>query len=365
MKIKEVIWITEKKWALQQAEDFDNVGLLCGNPDREVKGILLCHDALEEIVEEAIERKCNLIICFHPIIFSGLKSLTGKNYVERSIIKAIEHKIAIYAIHTALDNDFLGVNHRIATELGLENLKILMPKRNQLLYLSVYVPQERAEALEEAVFEAGAGHIGFYDQCSFKTKGKGSFRPLKGANPWLGSISERSYVEEYQLSFIFEDYKKERVLEAMKKAHPYEEIAYQLYHLENDNFYQGLGHYGELKEEMQAEAFLSLVKEKFKLKVIRHSKVLDKKIKKVGVMGGSGASGIGSAMAACCDIYLSADIKYHDFFLAESKIIIADIGHFESERFVVEQLYEFFSENFTKFAVLKTNFKTNPVNYFL
>ncbi|MDV3755126.1 Nif3-like dinuclear metal center hexameric protein [Elizabethkingia anophelis] len=365
MKVKEIISITEKQWPLQQAEDFDNVGLLCGNPDREVTGILLCHDALEEVVDEAIETKCNLIICFHPIIFSGLKSLTGRNYVERSVIKALENKIAIYAIHTALDNDLFGVNYRICKELGLENMKVLMPKQKQLSYLSVYVPKDNADELEHAIFGAGAGHIGFYDQCRFKLNGEGSFRPLDGANPRIGSVEQREYVEEVQLSFVFETYKKNKILAAMKVAHPYEEVAYQIYSLENDNQYEGLGQYGELKEETDAVTFLSFVKEKFGLDVIRHSKIPNRKIKKVGVLGGSGASGIKAAIGAGCDIYLSGDFKYHDFFLAENRIILADIGHFESEQFVVEQLYEFFSEKFTKFAILKTNIKTNPVNYFL
>ncbi|AQX13205.1 Nif3-like dinuclear metal center hexameric protein [Elizabethkingia meningoseptica] len=365
MKVKEIISITEKQWPVQQAEDFDNVGLLCGNPEREVSGILVCHDALEEVVDEAIEKGCNLIICFHPIIFSGLKSLTGRNYVERSVIKALENKIAIYAIHTALDNDLFGVNYRIGKELGLENMRILMPKQKQLSYLTVYVPAENANELEQAIFDAGAGHIGFYDQCRFKTEGEGSFRPLEGANPKIGNVATREYVEEAQLSFVFESYKKNKILAAMRAAHPYEEVAYQVYNLDNDNQYEGLGQYGELKEEMNAEAFLNLVKEKFALKVIRYSNMLDKKIKRVGVLGGSGASGIKAAIGAGCDIYLSGDFKYHDFFMAENSIILADIGHFESEQFVVQQLYEFFSEKFTKFAVLKTNIKTNPVNYFL
>lgn len=365
MTIKNFITEIEKRIPLAQAEDFDNVGLLCGNPEREITGVLLCHDALESVVEEAIEKNHNLIICFHPIIFSGLKSITGKNYVEKSVLKAIENKISIYAIHTAWDNDFLGVNHRICTELGLGNLNILIPKQKNLLQLCVYVPTDYAEKVQNALFEAKAGNIGFYDECSFNLNGEGTFRPLDGSNPFLGKSGEREKVQETMISVIFEAYKKNQVLQAMKSAHPYEEVAYQIYALENENQYAGLGMYGELPQEMNETDFLNLVKEKFGLKVIRHNDFTQKKIKKVAVLGGSGASGIKNAMQRNCDAYLTADLKYHDFFSAENRLLLCDIGHFESEQFVMQQFFEIFSEKFTTFAISKTSIKTNPVNYFL
>lgn len=365
MTIKNFITEIEKRIPLAQAEDFDNVGLLCGNPEREITGVLLCHDALESVVEEAIEKNHNLIICFHPIIFSGLKSITGKNYVEKSVLKAIENKIAIYAIHTAWDNDFFGVNHRICTELGLENLNILIPKQKNLLQLNVYVPTDYAEKVQNALFEAKAGNIGFYDECSFSLNGEGTFRPLNGSNPFLGKSGEREKVQETMISVIFEAYKKNQVLQAMKSAHPYEEVAYQIYALENENQYAGLGMYGELPQEMDETDFLNLVKEKFGLNIIRHSNLTQKKIKKVAVLGGSGADGIKNAMQKNCDAYLTADLKYHDFFSAENRLLLCDIGHFESEQFVIQQFFDIFSEKFTTFAISKTNVKTNPVNYFL
>lgn len=365
MTIKNCINEIEKRIPLAQAEDFDNVGLLCGNPDREVTGILICHDALESIVDEAIEKKINLIICFHPIIFSGLKSITGKNYVEKTIMKALENKIAIYAIHTAWDNDFWGVNHKICTELGLENLNILLPKKDNLLQLSVYVPENYTEKVKTALFQAGAGNIGFYDECSFSINGEGSFRALEGANPFIGKKGEREIAQETMISVIFEAYKKNQIIKAMKSAHPYEEVAYQIYALENENQYSGLGMFGEFSQEMEESDFLNLVKDKFNLKLIRHSPLTNKKIKKVGVLGGSGASGIKNAMQNNCDAYLTGDMKYHDFFLAENRILLCDIGHFESEQFVIQQLYEILSEKFTTFAVLKSSINTNPINYFL
>lgn len=365
MTVSKAISEIEKKIPLQQAENFDNVGLLCGNPEREVTGILICHDALENVVDEAIAKNFNLIITFHPIIFSGLKSLTGRNYVERAVLKAIENKIAIYAIHTAFDNHYFGVNFEICEQLGLENQKILMPKANNLKALEVYVPTEHSEQLKEALFNAGAGNIGFYDECSFTISGEGTFRPIEGSNPFSGTQNIRENADEQLIAVIFEGYKQSQILSAMKSAHPYEEVAHRIIQLDNANQYAGLGRFGELETEMEEEDFLQLVKEKFALNVIRHSALSNKKIKRVGVLGGSGASGIKAAISQKCDAYLTGDLKYHDFFQSEKKMLICDIGHFESEQFVTTQLFEILSEIFPKFAISKSVEKTNPVNYFL
>ena len=365
MKIKEFINEFEQIIPVRQAEDFDNVGLLCGNPEREISGVLIAHDALEFIIDESIEKNFNLILCFHPIIFSGLKSITGKNYVERAVLKALENKIAIYAIHTAFDNDYFGVNYKICEVLGLKNQQVLMPKKNQLKKLEVYVPTDSAEKLRNALFVAGAGNIGFYDECSFTIQGDGTFRPLEGSDPVIGTHNERENANEVLINVIFEDYKTNQILFAMKENHPYEEVAYQLITLENDNQYTGLGRYGNLEQEMDELDFLTFIKQKFNIDIIRHSSLNNKKIRTIGVLGGSGASGIKAAMSAKCDAYITGDVKYHDFFSAEGKMLICDIGHFESEQFVVQQLFEILSEKFTTFAIAKTTQKTNPVNYFL
>ena len=365
MKIKEFINEFEQIIPVRQAEDFDNVGLLCGNPDREITGILIAHDALENVIDEAIEKKMNFVFCFHPIIFSGLKSITGKNYVEKAVLKALENKIAIYAIHTAFDNDYFGVNYKICEVLGLKNQQVLMPKKNQLKKLEVYVPTDSAGKLRNALFVAGAGNIGFYDECSFSIQGEGTFRPLEGSNPVTGTHNERENANEVLINVIFEDYKTNQILFAMKENHPYEEVAYQLITLENDNQYTGLGRYGNLEQEMDELDFLTFIKQKFNIDIIRHSSLNNKKIRTIGVLGGSGASGIKAAMSAKCDAYITGDVKYHDFFFAEGKMLICDIGHFESEQFVVQQLFEILSEKFTTFAIAKTTQKTNPVNYFL
>ncbi|WP_300675730.1 Nif3-like dinuclear metal center hexameric protein [Soonwooa sp.] len=362
--LKEVCNQLDRIFSIRQAEDFDNVGLLCGHPEREVTGILVTHDALEDVVDEAIEKGFNLIVAFHPIIFSGLKSLTGKNYVEKAVLKAIENKIAIYAMHTAFDNDYFGVNFQICEALGLKNQKILMPKSKNLKKLEVYVPKDYTEKVKEAIFEAGAGSIGFYDECSFGVEGSGSFRAKAGSNPFLGKINEREIVEETLLSFVFENFKQNNILKSMFAAHPYEEVAYNVINLENDNQYAGLGRYGDLENELPIETFLEFVKKTFNLEMIRYSNTNKKTIKRVGVLGGSGASGIKSAMAVGCDAYLTGDVKYHDFFAGENKMLIGDIGHFESEQFVTQQLYEILCKNFTNFAIAKTTKKNNPVNYF-
>lgn len=365
MKLKDIIFELEKTIMLPQAEDFDNVGLLCGNPEREISGILIAHDTLESIVDEAIDKNLNLIVSFHPIIFSGLKSLTGKNYVERAVMKAIENKIAIYAIHTAWDNDFFGVNFKICEVLGLKNQKVLMPKMRNLKQLTVFVPKDYSEKVKNAMFKAGAGNIGFYDECSFSVAGNGTFRPVEGSNPFSGTQNLREDANEDMISVIFEGFKQNKILSEMKSAHPYEEVAYQIYQLENENQYSGLGRFGEFENEMNEADFLTSVKEKFNLKVIRHSKFTGKKIKRVGVLGGSGASGIKAALGAKCDAYLTGDVKYHDFFQAENQMLLCDIGHFESEQFVTQQIFDILSEKFPKFAILKTERITNPVNYFL
>lgn len=365
MTVNEVVRILEKSLPLAAAENYDNVGLLCGKQDREVTGILVCHDVLENVVQEAVDKGLNFIVAFHPIIFSGIKSITAKNYVEKAIMRAIENKIAIYAVHTAFDNHYFGVNYRICEELGLTNTEVLMPKRNQLQKLEAFVPADFVDQVKDSLFSAGAGNIGFYDECSFSVAGMGSFRPLPGSNPYSGTADIRENAPEIMVSVIYESYKKNQLIHALKSAHPYEEVAYQVISLENENQYSGLGRYGDLEIAMQESELLDWVKTKFDLAVIRHSPLFDKMIRRIGVLGGSGASGIEAAINKGCDAYLTGDLKYHDFFKAEDKILLCDIGHFESEQFVAEHLVELLSQKFTIFAVSKSTEKTNPVNYFL
>ena len=364
MIIAEVIQHLEDFAPIATAEDFDNVGLLVGDKNSELTGILITHDTLEEVVEEAIVKNCNLIISFHPIIFTGLKKFNGSNYVERTVIKAIKNDIAIYAIHTALDNHSLGVNKMMCDKLGLINTKILIPKKGSIKKLSTYVPLESADALRENLFEAGAGAIGNYDNCSFNIKGSGSYKANENANPTKGNIGEIHFEEEIQLNVIFPSHLESNILKALFSSHPYEEVAYEIVSLENANQDLGMGMIGELPIEMQELEFLELVKETFKAKGIRHSQLLKQKVQKVAVLGGSGSFAIENAKNAGANFFITADLKYHDYYKAEGKLVVADIGHYESERYTKNILHSYLSKKISNFAIILANTKTNPIKYY-
>lgn len=364
MLIKDIIAALEELAPLQYAEDFDNVGLLTGSPDWEATGALVTLDTLEEVVDEAIEKNCNLIVSFHPIIFSGLKRLTGSSYVERAVLKAIKNDIAIYAIHTALDNHFKGVNDKICEELNLINRRILVPQQSTIKKLLTFVPKADADKVREALFSAGAGNIGNYDHCSFNLNGSGSFKGNEESNPVIGEKGKTHFEEETQIGITFPRHREKAVLQALFENHPYEEVAYEVTSLENVNQHIGIGMVGELEQEMEEKAFLDLVKKKFGPGCIRHSKLLGKNIRKVAVLGGSGSFAIDKAKSAGADIYLTADLKYHDFYKAEEKLVLADIGHYESEQYTKNLLGSYLNKKFANFAVVLTSTDTNPIKYF-
>ena len=371
MNVGQITKLLEEFAPLALAEDFDNVGLLVGDSQAEVSGVLITLDCLEEVVEEAIQKKCNLILTFHPIIFSGLKKLTGKTYVERVVMKAIRHNINIYAIHTALDNVHKGVNHEICNRLGLTQQEILIPKKNVIKKLNVHVPITHTDAVQEALFKAGAGGIGNYDECSFLVQGKGSFKGNEEANPQVGERGKREIVEEHQLQISFESFKEQQIVAAMKNAHPYEEVAYEITTLDNEHQQQGMGMIGELNQAISEKDFLRHVKNAFNLSIIRHSPLVEKPIKRVAVLGGSGAFAIEAAKNQQADAFVSADFKYHDFYKSENQILITDIGHYESEQYTKELIYAYLTKKLINFApalknnkVLISKVNTNPVQYF-
>jgi dinuclear metal center YbgI/SA1388 family protein len=370
MKIKEILPILEEMAPLAYAEDFDNVGLLVGDSNTEATGILVCHDALENVIDEAITKKCNLVVCFHPIIFSGLKKITGKNYVERSVVKAIKNNIAIYAVHTALDNHKQGVNKIFADALGLKNTKILIPKQNFIQKLVTFTIPENVETLRNALFEAGAGKIGNYEDCSFNSKGIGTYMGNEDSNPEIGERFEFVENEEIKIEVTFEKQLQPKVLKALFTNHVYEEVAYEIYELQNTHQNIGLGMIGELKTPMNENDFLTFVKNKMQCGVIRHSILLGKPIKKVAVLGGSGSFAISNAKQAGADIFLTADLKYHNFYEAENQLVLADIGHFESERFTKNYIVDFLKKKILNFApdlpvgrIILSEENTNPVKY--
>ncbi|NER12381.1 Nif3-like dinuclear metal center hexameric protein [Leptobacterium flavescens] len=364
MIVKDVIELIEEFSPLSYAEDFDNVGLLVGNSGTKVTNVLVSLDTLENVVDEAIKKDCNMIVSFHPIIFSGLKKITGRNYVERVVIKAIQNNIAIYAMHTALDNSFKGVNARICDELNLINRKILIPQKGTIKKLVTFVPEKDAETLRAALFEAGAGNIGNYDQCSFNVSGTGTFKGNEDSNPVVGSKGVTQYENEVRIGITFPKHSESRVLKALSDHHPYEEVAYEVTTLENTNQHIGMGMIGELSEAMNEKDFMKFLKEKMNAGGIRHSAFLGKDIKKVAVLGGSGAFAIENAKGAGADIFVTADVKYHQFFQAENRMIIADIGHFETEQFTKNLLVEYLKEKIHNFAIILSDSITNPIKYF-
>lgn len=364
MLLKTIIAEIERFAPLAYQESYDNCGLLTGHQNQDVSGAILCLDCTEAVVEEAIQKKCNLIIAHHPIIFSGLKKLNGKNYVERTIIKAIQNNIAIYACHTNLDNVKLGVNKKIANKIGLINTQILAPKKSLLKKLVTFVPATHLNQVQESLFNAGAGNIGNYDSCSFILEGIGSFRGNEHSTPFIGQKGKLSLEKETRLELIFEAVNEGQVILALKQHHPYEEVAYDIYQLENNYQNIGSGMVGELEQEITEKEFLERLKSVFMLKLIKHTPLLNKSIKKVALCGGSGSFLLKNAINSKSDIYISSDFKYHEFFDAENQILIADIGHYESEQFTPEIFYEIISNKFPTFASYLTETNTNPVNYF-
>lgn len=364
MKIKEVINYLETKCPPAYQESYDNCGLITGNATQNITGALLCLDSTEEVIKEAIKLKCNLVIAHHPILFSAIKKLTGKTYAERVIIDAIKHDICIYAMHTNLDNIYEGVNNKIAGKIGLKNLNILSPKKGLLKKLVTFCPRDKADEVRNAIFAAGSGVIGNYDECSFNSPGMGTFRAGEGATPYVGTKGQRHYEKEERIETVYPAYREAAIIEALLDSHPYEEVAYDLYDIDNSHPRIGSGMIGELSKPMKEKDFLAHLKKTMKLECIRHSPLLSKTIKKVAVCGGSGSFLLPDAIQKGVDILVTADFKYHQFFDADNKIVIADIGHYESEQFTPEIIYGLLKEKFNTFALQFSKTKTNPVNYY-
>lgn len=371
MLVQNIIDMLEEMAPLHYAEDFDNVGLLVGSNTQKITNVLVTLDTLETVVDEAIEKDCNLIVSFHPIVFKGLKKINGTNYVERVIIKAIQHNIAIFAIHTALDNHWQGVNHMICEKLGLTNQQILIPKKETICKLSTYVPTTSLKDVRSALFEVGAGAIGNYNNCSFYHEGTGSFKGNEHSNPVIGTPHTFQEEKESQLQITFAAHLRGSVLKTLQKAHPYEEVAYEITTLENNHQKIGMGMIGELSQALPEKDCLQLVKDTFKAKGIRHSAFLNKPIKRIAVLGGSGAFAINQAKRAGADLYLTADIKYHEFYQAENQFIIADIGHYESEQYTKNLIVSYLRKKISNFApafssgnIVLSDINTNPIKYF-
>ncbi|NPA43643.1 MAG: Nif3-like dinuclear metal center hexameric protein [Chlorobi bacterium] len=361
--VRDIAAFLDEQFPPAYAEDFDNTGLLVGDPSAEVTGILVTHDTTLRVLDEAREAGANLIVSFHPLIFRGLKSLTGKTYVERVVMEALRRGMAVYSPHTAVDKHPRGVSYWTARALGLEEIRILMPEKGHIYQLVTYVPHAKAEQVRTALFRAGAGHIGEYEECSYNLEGYGTFKPSDAANPYVGEKGVRHREPETRVSVIFPRHLEHKVVRAMIEAHPYEEPAYEVFATRNIHEEIGLGVIGRLPDAMDEEAFLRLVKEKLHVPVVRHSELRGKPVRIVALVGGSGAFGIDAAKNAGADAFVSGDFKYHDFFKAEGQILLVDAGHYESEQFTAAKLAEIISEKFPNFAVAIAQ-PTNPVKYF-
>jgi dinuclear metal center YbgI/SA1388 family protein len=363
MELAEIISVIESFAPLSLQETYDNSGLAVGNAAMQVKGVLLCLDVTEDIVQEALQLGANLIISHHPVIFTPVKKLTGTNYSERIIISAIQHNIALYSAHTNIDNVHEGVNLRICAKLDLQNPGVLVPVTGSLRKLVTYVPVEYAGQVRSALFDAGAGHIGQYDQCSFNAEGLGSYRPLPGAAPFAGETGKFHLEKEIRIETIFSASLQNQLIRALQQAHPYEEVAYDIFRLENSHEMAGAGMIGTLKQPVPVRDFLDQVKSTFNCRMIRTSPLPDRSVQKIAVCGGSGAFLIGRAIAAGAEVFVTGDVKYHQFFEADGKIVIADIGHYESEQFTIEIFYELLTKNLPNFAVHFSRINTNCIIY--
>ena len=364
MKLKEILSTLESFAPRSFQEGYDNSGLIVGSEDDIVKKVLFCLDSTEEVVDEAISIGANLIVAHHPIVFSGLKSLTGKNYIERTILKAIKNAVAIYAIHTNLDNVSNGVNKELADRIGLESTHILSPKNGLMKKLVFFCPIKNVEEVRTAIFKAGAGHIGEYDCCAFQLEGEGSFRASEAANPHVGEKGKVHFETEMRIETVVPNHIEKRVVQAMIAAHPYEEVAYDLYDLAMPWSSVGSGLWGQLSKPMNAEDFLTLLKEKLNVSCIRHTALVKNQIETVALCGGSGSFLLNAAKSVKADVFVTADFKYHQFFDAENDIIIADVGHYESEQFTPNLLSRFLKEKHSDLNCVITEVNTNPVKYF-
>ena len=363
-KIKDITRAIEDIAPLSLQESYDNAGLVTGNDDTEVTGVLISLDVTEEIIEDAIANNCNLVVAHHPIIFQGIKKLTGSTYVERTLIKAIKNDIAIYTSHTNLDNVHNGVNAKICDKLGLIDTKVLAPMSNTLKLLTVYVPKSHTDMVRSKMNEAGGGQIGDYKDCSFTLTGQGRFRPSGDATPYTGEIGKLEIGEEEKIEMLVPKHIEGKVLSAMHNTHPYEEVAYFSIPVSNKNQQLGAGRIGKLKNPLDTQSFLTHLKKSMGLKVIRHTPLCKEKISTVAVCGGAGSFLLPFTKSAKADVFITGDFKYHEFFDAENKIIIADIGHYESEVFTKELIYEIIRDIFPNIACVLTDQNTNPITYF-
>lgn len=361
--VQDLMRVLERAAPLAYQESYDNAGLQCGDPLMEVRGVLIALDCTPAVVDEALRRGCNVVVAHHPLIFKPLKRLTGANEVEQTLLKAIRHEVALYAAHTNLDNVRHGVNRKLAEKLGLTNLRILDPKPGLLAKLITYVPLTHTEAVLQALYQAGAGQVGDYSECSFRTEGTGTFTPGAGTDPFIGRRGAAEAVREERVEVLLPLHLQQTALRALRQAHPYEEVAYEIVKLENTNQDVGSGMVGDLPEPLSPPEFRQRLRQALGVPVVKHTE-FGQPIRKVALCGGAGSFLIGKARAAGADAYVTGDLKYHEYFAAEGRLLLCDVGHFESEQFTGEIFRDLLMGNFgSTFALFIAETLTNPVRY--
>lgn len=363
MIVSEVVEIIRQFAPFELQEKYDNVGLQIGSPSQEVKGVLVTLDITEEVVQEAIELGLNVIVAHHPLIFGGIKKLVGSTYVERTVLKCIKNDIAVIIAHTNADSVKSGVSNKMCEKLGLINCTILSTRESSLLKLVTFIPNSYLAQVQGAVFAAGGGDIGNYSECGFTVEGRGSFKAKEGSTPFVGEVGELHIEKELRFETVFPRYKRTQVVNALLKSHPYEEVAYDIYALENNWSDVGYGMVGELREEMSEIDFLQRLKEVFDVRCLRHTRLLGRPIKRIALCGGSGSDLLKDAKRAKADYYISGDFKYHKFFDADNELVIVDIGHYESEQYTKELFFEILTKKIPTFAICKSSINTNPIKY--
>ena len=363
MKLSDLCYFLDSEIPLSFQEGYDNSGIQLGQAGQEITSALITLDVTEEVIDEAVQKGCDIIISHHPLIFKGIKKITGRSSTDRIITKAIKNDIAVYSAHTNLDMVNNGVSKKMAQKLGLQNIRVITPLKNRLLKLVTFIPEDHLDKVREAIFKAGAGHIGNYDNCGFSVSGTGSFRAGEGTNPFSGQLGKIHFGKEIRFETIIFSHLQEAVLKALLESHPYEEVAYDLYPIENQNIEAGLGCTGDFKEPTEEKDFLNLIASVFGATGLRYSRLTGRAVKKVALCGGSGSGLLNDAISAGADAFVTGDIKYHTFFEADDRILIVDCGHFESEKFSTEILYDLINKKFPKFAIRFSETNTNPINY--
>lgn len=364
-RISDIARYMEELAPVNIAEDYDNVGLLIGDRGSKVNRILVCLDVSSKVVDEAVEKNVDLIVSHHPVIFKGLKRINEDDTKGSIIYKLIKNNIGVYSAHTNLDVAFGGVNNYLSSLLGLTEISNLTGYKSEKLYkVVVFVPVDSVDPVRDSMSRAGAGWIGNYSDCSFMAKGIGTFVPLEGTNPYIGTRGKLEKVDEYRLETVVSKDNLQKVVEAMKHAHPYEEVAYDVYPLEINGKEYGMGNVGVLDKPKTLEDFIALIKERLNIKTVRLIGSIDKEIKKVAVFCGSFDNKVAWAAKLQADVLVTGDVKYHDAMdMAEMGMCVIDAGHFNTERIIVPRLVQLLSNRFSDMEVMGNDVEEDPFKY--